>query len=88
MLERLIHPGTGIRSACSLLKWRDVQFEDAFRCAGGCCRSDPPHVAVVVCGNKWKCSIRRRQNGDLSEDQLMWLGESGVTKQDPSTSGG
>ena len=61
---------------------------NAFRCAGVNCKSDPSHVAVrVVRGNKWKCSIRGHQSGGLSEGQLMWLGESGVRKQDPSTTG-
>ena len=78
---------SGIKSACSVLKCQRVQFEDAFMCVGGSCRSDPPHVALV-CGNKWKCSIVRYQSGDLSEGQLMWLGKSGVTNQDPSTTGG
>ena len=75
---------TGIKNACSLLKCQDVQFEDAFMCAGDHCRSDSPHVAEVVSVNKWKCSIQRSQSGDLSEGQLMWLGE---TKQDPCTTG-
>ena len=83
----------GIKSACSVLKYHDVQFEDAFMCAGASCTSDPPHAAVVVCSRsprgpvyKWKCSIEGDQIGDLSEDQLMWLGESAVSK-DLSTSG-
>ena len=73
----------GIKSACSMLKYQDVQFDDAFVCAGASCTSDPPHVAVVVPSRssrgpvyKWKCSIIECQNGDLSEDQLMWLCES------------
>ena len=85
----------GIKSACSLLKYQGVRFEDAFMCAGASCTSHPPHVAVVVCSRsprgpvfKWKCTIIWRQNGGLSEGQLMWLGESTVTKQAPSTSGG
>ena len=85
---------SGIKSACGVLKYHDVQFEDAFMCAGASCTSDPPHVAVVVCSRsprgpvyKWKCTIIGRQNGDLSEDQLMWLGESAVSIEDPSTSG-
>ena len=28
----------------------DVQFEDAFMCAGTSCTSDPPRVATVVSG--------------------------------------
>ena len=65
-----------IKSACRVLKYHNVQFEDAFICAGARCTSDPPHVAVVVCSRsayKWKCTILEDQNGDLSEDQLMWL---------------
>eukprot|EP00731_Ephydatia_muelleri_P036956 Em0363g2a len=42
--------------------------------------------AVVVSAKKWKCSSRGHQSGDLSEGQLMWFGESGVRRQDPSTS--
>ena len=67
---------SGIKSACSVLKYHNVQFEDAFMCAGARCTSDPPHVAVVVCSRsvyKWKCTILDDHNGDLSEDQLMWL---------------
>ena len=78
---------SGITRACSVLKYHHVKFEDAFMCAGASCSSDPPHVAVVVCsrsstgpGHKWKCTIMGRQNGDLSEGQLMWLGENAVTK--------
>ena len=70
-----------------ILKYQGVQFEFAFMCAGGNCTSDPPHVATVS-EKKWKCSIRGYQRGDLSEGQLMWFGESGVTKQDPSATGG
>ena len=64
------HVHSGIKSACSLLKWK-VQFEDTFMCAGVSCTSDPPHV-VDVCGNKWKCTKRDRLSGDLSKYQLMW----------------
>ena len=74
---------SGIKSACAILKYQGVQFEDAFMCAGTSCTSDPPHVAVVVSEKKWKCIIRGRQRGDLSEGQLMWFG----AKQDPSASG-
>ena len=79
---------SGIKSACSVLKYHNVQFEDAFMCAGARCTSDPPHVAVVVCSRsacKWKCTIKDDQNGDLSEDQLMWLG--GNKHQKSSTAG-
>ena len=83
---------SGIKSACSVLKYHNVQFEDAFMCAGARCTSDPPHVAVVVCSRsayKWKCTILEDQNGDLSEDQLMWLGvQTGLEDQKPSTTGG
>ena len=79
---------SGIKSACGILKYQGVQFEDAFMCPGASCTLDPPHVAVVVSEKKWVCSIRGRQKGDLSEGQLMWFGESGVRRQDPSTSGG
>eukprot|EP00731_Ephydatia_muelleri_P004232 Em0002g408a len=41
------------------------------------------YQATVVSKKKWKCSIRRHQRGDLCEGQLMWFGESGVTKQSP-----
>eukprot|EP00731_Ephydatia_muelleri_P039098 Em1101g2a len=43
--------------------------------------------ATVVSKKKWKCSIRGHQRGDLCEGQLMWFGESGVMKQDPSAAG-
>ena len=78
---------SGIKGACSILKCQGVQFEDAFMCAGGSCRSDPPHVALV-CGNQWECSILNCQNGDLSEGQLMWLAKTAdATNQDHSTAG-
>eukprot|EP00731_Ephydatia_muelleri_P012571 Em0006g1465a len=77
---------SGIKSACGILKYQGVQFEDAFMCPGASCISDPPHVAVVVSEKRWVCSSRGRQKGDLSEGQLMWFGESGGTKQDPSAS--
>ena len=73
-IRGLVH--SGIESACSVLKYHNVQLEDAFMCAGARCTSDPPHVAVVVCSRsayKWKCTILEDQNGDLSLDQLMWL---------------
>ena len=79
---------SGIKSACGILKYQGDQFEDGFMCPGASCTSDPSHVAVVVFEKKWKCSIRGRQSGDLSEGQLMWFGESGVRRQDPSASGG
>ena len=89
-IRGLVH--SGIKSACSVLKYHNVQFEDAFMCAGARCTSDPPHVAVVVCSRsayKWKCTFKDDQNGDLSEDQLMWLGEQTVSDvQKPSTTGG
>ena len=100
-IRGLVH--SGIKSACSLLKYHNVKFEDAFMCAGDRCTSDPPHVAVVVCSRsayKWKCTILEDQNGDLSEDQLMWLGksiarkqknefeETGLEDQKPNTTGG
>ena len=78
---------SGIKSACGILKYQGVQFEDAFMCAGTSCSSDPPHLATVVSEKKWKCSILGRQCGDLCEGQLMWFGESVVTK-DPSATGG
>ena len=82
---------SGIKHACSVLKYSGVQFEDAFMCAGPRCTSDPPHVAVVVSKGltyKWKCTIVGDQNGDLGEDQLMWLDEGAVNKQDATSSGG
>ena len=91
-IRGLVH--SGIKSACSVLKYHNVQLEDAFMCAGARCTSDPPHVAVVVCSRsayKWWCTILEDQNGDLSEDQLLWLcGEVGFvqTDQKPSTTGG
>ena len=91
-IRGLVH--SGIKSACSVLKYHNVQFEDAFMCAGARCTSDPLHVAVVVCSRsayKWKCTILEDQNGDLSEDQLMWLGGFAQTRledQKPSTTGG
>ena len=72
-IRGIVH--SGIKSACSGLKYSHVQFEDAFMCAGARCTSDPPHVAVVVWSKsayKWRCTILEDQNGDLSEDQLMW----------------
>ena len=77
---------SGIKSACSVLKYHGVLFEDAFMCAGPRCRSDPLHLAVVVCARSWKCTIREYQTGDLSEDQLKWVTESAVKVQYPSTS--
>ncbi|KAL5506737.1 hypothetical protein EMCRGX_G008472, partial [Ephydatia muelleri] len=78
---------SGIKTACGILKYQGVQFEDAFMCAGACCTSDLPHVAIIVSEKKWRCSIVGDQCGDLCEGQLMWFGESGVTKQDPSATG-
>ena len=75
---------SGMKSACSVLKFNDVQFEDAFICAGASCTSYPPHIAVVVRSkssrgmHKWECTIMESQNGDLAEGQLMWLCESPV----------
>ena len=77
---------SGIKSACSVLKYHGVQFEDAFMCAGPRCRSDSPHLAVVVCARSWKCTIREYQTGDLSEDQLKWVTETTVMVEYPSTS--
>ena len=68
----------GMKLACSVLKYHGVQFDDAFMCAGPSCRSDPPHLAVVVCSRSWKCTIRQYQTGDLSEDQLKWVMKSAV----------
>ena len=91
-IRGLVH--SGIKSACSVLKYHNVQLEDAFMCAGVRCTSDPPHVAAVVCSRsayKWKCTILEDQNGDLSEDQLMWLGgftQTGLEDQKPHTTGG
>ncbi|KAL5506820.1 hypothetical protein EMCRGX_G008564 [Ephydatia muelleri] len=76
---------SGIKSACGILKYQGVQFEDAFMCAGASCSSDPPHLATVVSEKKWKCSILGRQCGDLCEGQLMWFGESVVTKESSAT---
>ena len=77
-IRGLVH--SGIKSACSVLKYHNVQLEDAFMCAGAHCTSDPPHVAVVLCSRhpsrpvyKWRCTVRHDQVGDLSMDQLMWL---------------
>eukprot|EP00731_Ephydatia_muelleri_P004057 Em0002g233a len=78
---------SGIKIACGILKYQGVQFEDAFMCAGASCTSDRPHLAAVVSEKKWKCSILGRQCGDLCEGQLMWFGESGVMKQNPSATG-
>ena len=90
------HTYSGIDSACSLLKYNAVLFEDAFMCAGTSCASDPPHVAVVVVSSrssnrqvhKWRCTVIGDQSGDLSENQLMWFGESAVAKQEFFPSGG
>ena len=79
---------SAIKIACVILKYQGVLFEDAFMCAGASCTSNAPHLATVVSKKKWKCSIRGHQRGDLCEGQLMWFGESGVMKQDPSAAGG
>ncbi|KAL5506720.1 hypothetical protein EMCRGX_G008450 [Ephydatia muelleri] len=63
---------SGIKTACGILKYQGVQFEDAFMCAGACCTSDLPHVAIIVSEKKWRCSIVGDQCGDLCEGQLMW----------------
>ena len=76
---------SGIKSACSVLKYHGFQFEDAFMCAGPTCRSDPPHLAVVVCARSWKCTIREYQTGGLSRDQLKWVTESAIMVQCPSS---
>eukprot|EP00731_Ephydatia_muelleri_P004052 Em0002g228a len=78
---------SAIKTACGILKYQGVLFEDAFMCAGASCTSNAPHLATVVSKKKWKCSIRGHQRGDLSEGQLMWFGGSGVMKQDPSAAG-
>ncbi|KAL5506626.1 hypothetical protein EMCRGX_G008315 [Ephydatia muelleri] len=78
---------SAIKRACGILKYQGVLFEDAFMCAGASCTSNAPHLATVVSKKKWKCSIRGHQRGDLCEGQLMWFGESGVMKQDPSAAG-
>ncbi|KAL5506656.1 hypothetical protein EMCRGX_G008367 [Ephydatia muelleri] len=78
---------SAIKIACGILKYQGVLFEDAFMCAGASCTSNAPHLATVVSKKKWKCSIRGHQRGDLCEGQLMWFGESGVMKQDPSAAG-
>ena len=84
---------SGIKSACNVLKYGDIQFENAFICAGPSCTSDPLHVATVVCSRssreyKWKCTVRGRQNGDLSESQLMWLDGTVAIIRDPSCTSG
>ena len=79
---------SAIKIACGILKYQGVLFEDAFMCAGASCTSNAPHLATVVSKKKWKCSIRGHQRGDLCEGQLMWFGESGVMKLDPSATGG
>ena len=82
---------SGIKSACGILKYQGVQFEDAFMCAGASCTSDPPHVAIVTTVGplyRWKCTVRGDQIGDLSNNQLVWYNEDTVTKQDPLSSGG
>ena len=73
-IKDLVH--CGIKSACGVLKYCDIEFKDAFMCAGARCTLDPPHVAVVVCSEskyKWMCSILDDQTGDLSKNQLMWF---------------
>ena len=83
---------SGIMSACRALKC-SVQFQDAFMCAGPRCNSESPHLAVVVHLKssspvyKWRCTIFEDQNGDLTEDQLMWLREADVTKHNCCPSG-
>ena len=78
----------GIKNACCVLKYHDIQFEDAFVCKGANCASDPPHVSVVVHPRstnrsvyKWKCTIIENQWGYLNEDQLMWIEKKAVKKR-------
>ena len=65
-IRGLVH--SGIKSACSVLKYHNVQLEDAFMCAGDRCTSDPPHVAVVVCSGsayKWVCTVLQKTRMEL-----------------------
>ena len=78
-----------IKGTCCVLKYSNIQLEDAFICAGVRCTSHPPHMAVVTSRGKWKCTIRGDEIGDLSKDQLMWLpdsplGESVITRLEGS----
>ena len=88
-IRELVH--SGINHAISKLNYCNLKFEDAFLCAGAECSSDSRHLARVVVTsdsiNKWNCTTMDSQKGDLSVGQLMWLGESAVSKEDLSTPG-
>lgn len=75
---------SGIKSACSELKYDDIHFEEAFLCAGKECTSDGPHLAVVMSFSlshhgasrdeyMWKCSVIGEQSGRLKKHQLKWF---------------
>ena len=54
-IRGIVH--SGIKNACRVLKYHNVQLEDAFMCAGARCTPDPPHVAVVVQGQHTSGSV-------------------------------
>ena len=86
-IRECIH--SGINHAFSKLKYHNLKFEDAFLCAGAKCSSDSRHLARVVISDsikKWNCTIIDSQQEGLSVGQLMWLGESAVSKEYTSTS--
>ena len=64
-MHSLLSVHSGIKSACSVLKYHDVQFEDAFMCAGASCTSDPPHVC--------RCSKVAGNSRATSMASSMWL---------------
>ena len=85
-IRECIH--SGINHAFSKLKYHSLKFEDAFLCPGAKCLSDSRHLARVVTSDsikKWNCTIIDSQKEGLSVGQLMWLGESAVSKEYTST---
>ena len=71
-----------IESACTVLKYHNVQYEDSFVCTGERCSTDPTHL-VEVCQQerKWRCTVLNDQSGPLDEDQMMWLSENPISPQ-------
>lgn len=73
---------SGIKTACSALKYDDIHFEEAFLCSGAECAQDLPHLAEVTSYQRdpnqeviheWMCSLINHQRGCLSKHQLMWF---------------
>ena len=83
---------SGIKSACRVLGYHDVHFEDSFMCLEASCNTDRPHVVLVMQSMstrglvyKRKCSITGDHRSDLSESELMWLGKTALTEQHNAT---